>query len=153
MAFRWWVLAALSATFLKLCLASQGCGTNSPYTLGMINNDNVTTPANGSRTFHVYLPLSYDSSTEVPLVLLFHGGGGTGLGAQKYGMNCYADLYDFVVVYPDGLFNTWNGGACCGKASAANVDDMLFVNVMLDYLESILCINTAKIFATGSFFS
>jgi len=46
-----------------------------------------------------------------PVLLVFHGGGGTSLNAEKqFGFSQLADEYRFVAVYPQGMNNQWNDG-------------------------------------------
>eukprot|EP00026_Physarum_polycephalum_P012680 Phypoly_transcript_13007.p1 GENE.Phypoly_transcript_13007~~Phypoly_transcript_13007.p1 ORF type:complete len:318 (-),score=34.48 Phypoly_transcript_13007:129-1082(-) len=86
-----------------------------------------------------------------PIIFLFHGGGGTGLQAQNsYGMDTISNTYDVITVYPNGVDNTWNAGdQCCGQANARNISDIEFVNVMLDHIQSVMCIDSTRIYATG----
>jgi polyhydroxybutyrate depolymerase len=105
------------------------------------------------RTYHIYIPVCYNNSTPVPLVVLIHGTYGSGLGAEaKYGMDAYAEKYGFIVVYPDAInftVRTWNGGSCCGQAARDGIDDVGFISSMIGVIEAQLCIDTARIFATG----
>jgi polyhydroxybutyrate depolymerase len=66
-------------------------------------------------------------------------------------MDDVADREGFVTVYPDGLgvLGTWNGGGCCGYAVQNDVDDVGFVTALLDHLEQALCIDRARVFASG----
>jgi polyhydroxybutyrate depolymerase len=89
----------------------------------------------------------------MPLVLLFHGGGGSGeqLELRSSRMDEVADREGFLVVYPDGtgLIRTWNAGSCCGKAVRENTDDVGFVAALLDHLEQSLCLDRRRIYASG----
>ena len=89
----------------------------------------------------------------MPLVLMFHGGGGSGeqLELRSSRMNEVADREGFIAVYPDGLglLRTWNAGACCGKGSREDVDDVGFVRALLDHLEESLCIDRRRVYASG----
>ena len=60
-----------------------------------------------------------------------------------------ADRDGVLVVYPEGIGNSWNAGSCCGTASAQDVDDLQFVAVLLDELETRLCVDTDRVYATG----
>ena len=54
------------------------------------------------------------------------------------GLNRKADEAGFIAVYPNGTGHfssfTWNGGNCCGSAMRNNVDDVAFINTLLDDL-------------------
>ncbi len=105
------------------------------------------------RTFRVHLPPGYDARAPLPLVLMFHGGGGGSLQFELASarMDPIADRERFIAVYPDGtgVLKTWNGGGCCGYAVANDVDDVGFVRALLDHLEDVLCIDRRRIYATG----
>lgn len=56
----------------------------------------------------VFKPANYNKSQTYPLVYLLHGYSGNYKAWNKI-MNCqtYADKYGFIIVCPDGLFNSW----------------------------------------------
>ena len=65
-----------------------------------------------------------------------------------------ADLENFIVVYPEGVksslnIRTWNAGWCCGFASNNNIDDVGFIDSLLNTLVSQYAIDTNRIYATG----
>lgn len=104
------------------------------------------------RTYWVHLPPSYDPTRPTPLVLNFHGY--TFNATQHQRLTRYDDESDaegFIAVYPEGTGSSqsWNAGACCGEAAEQQVDDVGFVTAMLDALESELCIDPARVYATG----
>ncbi|AKF02979.1 Hypothetical protein DB32_000127 [Sandaracinus amylolyticus] len=105
-----------------------------------------------TRTFRVHVPPAGDGASRLPLVLVLHGGGGSGrqieIGSR---MNAIADREGFVAVYPDGTghIRTWNGGGCCGSAVTDDVDDVGFFAALLDHLEASLCVETSRVYATG----
>lgn len=63
------------------------------------------------RTYVVYRPASVTGRSAVPLVVMLHGGYGSGPQAEKdYGWNSEADSHRFVVAYPSGLHRAWGRG-------------------------------------------
>src|SRR5579883_3492453 len=55
------------------------------------------------RSYLLHVPKSYDGKTAVPLVFVFHGGGGNAQGAVRMtGMDSKADAANFIAVYPNG---------------------------------------------------
>ena len=102
------------------------------------------------RTYRVYRPATADRSRPVPLVLVLHGGLGTGAQAeQAYGWDAEADRGGFVVVYPDGVGHTWNAGICCGPAARRRIDDLGFLRSLLGVLQRNEGIDPGRIAATG----
>lgn len=57
------------------------------------------------RTYYIHFPPVHESSSQLPLVLVLHGGGkGDGLTPAKYlGFASLADSQGFVVAYPNGI--------------------------------------------------
>ncbi len=109
------------------------------------------------RWFIVDVPPRYASQGPLPLVLNFHGGGGSPSSARtQTGFSKLAARVGAIVVYPagSGRFTTerlltWNTGNCCGYAQAAKIDEVTFVRSLLDTLERLYPIDPNRIFATG----
>ena len=86
-----------------------------------------------------------------PLVLVFHGGGGTPEGMMRsIGMNDIADRNHFLVVYPAGVGRerggTWDIGT---PDSRSRADDVGFVRAILREMERRYPIDPRRIYATG----
>lgn len=106
--------------------------------------------AGRERAVRVHLPRGYDATKPTPVVLNFHGRNSTASQQELLtGMSPKADAAGFVVVYPSGVGQTWNGGLCCGEAQTAQVDDVGFTRAVLDELERKLCVDKRRVFATG----
>ena len=70
------------------------------------------------RTYHIYIPSSYNSSVKLPLVIALHGRGGNGesmILLTRGGFNWLADRDGFIAVYPDGIDRGWNDSRANGK--------------------------------------
>jgi polyhydroxybutyrate depolymerase len=109
-----------------------------------------------SRTFLVHLPPDFARREALPVLLAFHGGGGSAQGFQKYaGLDAVADREGFAVVYPDGTGRlgrrllTWNAGGCCGRARENRVDDVGFALRLLADLARDLPLDRTRVYATG----
>lgn len=130
--------------------AIDGCGRTT-YPLGVSTEASIVHDG-VERTFRVHVPPSYDATAATPVVLMFHGGFGSGRQLEtSSGMSTIADREGFIAVYPDGTggVRTWNGGACCNPAARDGVDDVGFVDALLDHLESELCVDPARVFSSG----
>jgi polyhydroxybutyrate depolymerase len=97
------------------------------------------------RTYVLHVPEGLTG--RVPLILSFHGHGGTGAGqARLTRMNPLSDRYGFIIAYPDGVRRAWNDGR---QANANGVDDIAFANALIDDLERRYSIDPKRIYATG----
>ncbi len=127
--------------------ASLGCEEGSldaSVTHGELEFDGVV------RTYELHVPPGYDGSTPMPLVLSFHGFTSTGLAQQESTeMNDLADQEGFLVAYPNGLYNAWNAGSCCGQAAELDVDDVGFARALIEELGGLGCIDERRVYATG----
>jgi polyhydroxybutyrate depolymerase len=98
----------------------------------------------------IHVPPSYDPSKGTTLVLNFHGVTSTPeRQAEQTRMNEESDARGFLVAYPAGVLNSWNGGQCCGTAWFNSVDDVQFVADLITKIEEEYCIDPRRIFAAG----
>ena len=110
---------------------------------------------NVNRNYLIYIPDSYDSEIDYPLMFLFHGFGGI---ASEFintaDMRDLAESKNFIVVYPQGLDlagtgSHWN----CSNPSADNksdVDDIGFIENLIDQLLiDYPVIDNKRIYAAG----
>ncbi|MGC2654178.1 MAG: PHB depolymerase family esterase [Mycobacterium sp.] len=145
----------LSVGLLGLVVLLSGClGGGRP--LGRQGGDNIpvgqsthTVQSGGiSRTFHLYRPQGLTGAA--PIVVMLHGGFGSGAQAERsYHWDSAADSGHFLVAYPDGLHRAWNAGTCCGEPQSAGVDDVGFITAMVADVEKQIPIDAARVFVTG----
>jgi len=102
------------------------------------------------RTYDVHVPPSYDGSTPVPLVVDLHGAT-SNKGQQRIisGFQALSDAEGFIVVYPQGLFDTWNAGTCCGGAVSNGIDDVGFLRALVQAIVAEANIDDRRIYITG----
>ncbi|MCV7402105.1 polyhydroxybutyrate depolymerase [Mycobacterium fragae] len=102
------------------------------------------------RTYRLYKPKGLPPSA--PLVVMLHGGFGSGQQAEKaYGWDDLADASKFVVAYPDGLNRAWNvdGGGCCGRPAKEGVDDVAFITAVVGDIGRNIGVDPSREYATG----
>lgn len=110
--------------------------------------DEHVTSGGLDRTYHVYVPVRHAASP--PLVVVLHGGFGTGAGAEAaYRWDALADREGFVMLYPDGLQRAWNAGDCCGQPLARGVDDVAFIETAIRATARTYATNPDRLYVTG----
>ena len=111
----------------------------------------------------IHLPAGDAPPRPLPVVLMFHGNGGTPLAAaRETGWVAKADAEKFIIVFPEGTrpdmtrppkFGSnnpaWNDGSGRFHAGAQNIADVAFIAALLDHLESEFAIDKQRVFATG----
>jgi len=139
------VIAMCLVVFLMCCL-----GGNSYGQYDSISHEGL------NRTYLLHLPIGYTGNESLPLVIAMHGGFGSANNLQDQSeLSVKADAEQFIVVYPEGVesallkIRTWNAGWCCGYASANAIDDVGFINSLLDSLIANYSIDVNRIYATG----
>jgi polyhydroxybutyrate depolymerase len=89
------------------------------------------------------------------LVLVLHGAGSDSEHFEaKTGYDQLADQDGFIVAYPDGVLadgaaRTWNAGSCCPPASATGIDDVSYLDELVDRLASTLPVDRKRVYAVG----
>lgn len=98
------------------------------------------------RNYMVYLPNNYTGGTNFPLVIHLHSGGWTAQQDMNYTkLNQVAENNGFIVVYPSAIDMRWNSGG----RPAPDVDDVGFINALIDIMSSRYSIDRERIYACG----
>lgn len=140
-----WFLAVVLLVGLAGC--RPGSGSPAPVPVGQ--SSRTVTVDGRARTVHLYRPATLPD--RAPLVLMLHGGFGTGTQAEGYyGWDAQADTGHFVVAYPDGVDRAWAvGGGCCGVPGSTGVDDVAFLSQVVATVRGLLPIDPDRVYATG----
>jgi polyhydroxybutyrate depolymerase len=104
------------------------------------------------RSYRLFVPTGLKESETIPLVLVFHGGGGTGWGTERLtGFSDLAEKERFIVAYPNGIERSWNDGrdTTVSRAHRDHVNDVHFVAAMIDAISKEHRIDPTRIYATG----
>lgn len=103
-----------------------------------------------NRTYVLHVPPNYTGRTPVPVVIDFHPLGGSGMGQMNANnWRTVSDTQGFIMVYPNGVGNSWNVGRCCNPAQQQNVDDVGFTRAIINQLKTDACIDAKRVYATG----
>ncbi|MEQ1874435.1 MAG: PHB depolymerase family esterase [Ilumatobacteraceae bacterium] len=131
--------------------------TGDPTGAGVTIDGELETSDGRTRTYHLYVPSDLPAGP-VPFLIALHGGTGSGSQFQSNsGFDELAQANGFLVVFPDGVglgrnedrLRTWNGGYCCGTAAKREVDDVGFIDALIDVLADEYEIDPNRIFAAG----
>jgi polyhydroxybutyrate depolymerase len=109
-----------------------------------------------NRSSLVYVPATYNEAIPTTLVLCLHGTTQTNtFFRDQINMYPIADTANFIVVIPQGLYdivagNTWNSGAgAAGYYPNSSVDDVGFLEALIDTMKQRYNIDAKNVFATG----
>jgi poly(3-hydroxybutyrate) depolymerase len=101
------------------------------------------------RRFKVHIPPSYHPDKPTPLVLCFHGGGGTMREIEQVSeMSVKADESGFIVVYPQAAAHRNTPPRWYTTIEEEN-HDVQFIRDLLEHLGDRLSLDPARIYATG----
>jgi len=64
-------------------------------------------------------------------------------------MAALADAEGFAVVWPQGRFDSWNGGWCCGQAASEQVRDVAFLRTLVEAVAAEVAVDRTRVYATG----
>lgn len=110
--------------------------------------------AGRQRTYVVH---DFASGRPAPVVIVLHGGGGNAANAVRMtGFDRVAERDGLITVYPDGTarqargrFLTWNAGHCCAAAMDNQVDDVGFIDAIIDTLVAAGRADGSRVYVTG----
>ena len=150
------VKGRLFVTFMALsslfsCSGNDDVPLNAPDTTGLFTR---TLSHNGiTREYILYVPDSRDETSEVPLMLNFHGFGQTADQYLKFAdMRSLADTENFILVYPQGTLLDgdphWNAGLK-SDTNKSNADDFGFVEALINEISSNYKIDPARVYSCG----
>lgn len=127
------------------------------FSLAIDGNGNIT--SQGIQRDFIYHAPGATVAEDLPVVLVFHGTGGSAQNIQSYsGFDAVADANGFLVVYPNstniGGIPQWNvyaddvaGHGGIGEPTAT--DDVIFIDDLLEHLCSTFNIDPSRVYATG----
>ncbi len=139
--------AGLSTTFRATNVASSTPGCKRPHASGQVAQS--FTYAGKSRTYQLYVPAAYKGTKRVPLVFDFHGFGSNAVQQMVYGnFKPQANANNFVIVAPDGQDGP--GGRHFNLTNEQGLqNDIAMVTSLLTHIEATLCVDPARVYATG----
>ena len=152
------VRTALALIGLSAAILLAGCGSSTqsdatPSAIPQAHGFNGTrytlrTAGGRVRSYIVFAPAS--AAGQRPLVLVFHGAGGTAeQTAQETDFVPVAAQDGLVVAFLQGYEDTWNEGAGHTPAEVAHVNDVEFAADAISQIESHYSIDPSRVAAAG----
>ncbi|MFI6780053.1 alpha/beta hydrolase family esterase [Micromonospora sp. NPDC050276] len=108
-----------------------------------------------SRPFQLHVPVGYDPTRKVPLVVLLHGYGSSGAQQERYfDLLPESDRRTFLYAMPNGTTDRigsrfWNAAESCCDVDNSGVDDLAYLERLLDSVESAYSVDAARVYLVG----
>tara|TARA_B100000686_G_C16076895_1_gene612034 strand:+ start:126 stop:581 length:456 start_codon:yes stop_codon:yes gene_type:complete len=137
----------IKAILIVLLMASFSFAQDGSLTEHTLEHDGL------SRSYLLYVPASYDGTTEWPLVISYHGNG-VDLVNHMSGtaMNKEADVAQYIVAYPQGLEICTLRGCAPGwnlLGRFSDNDDMGFSLALINQLKANYRIDPSRVHLAG----
>ncbi len=96
------------------------------------------------RTYKVHIPPDYTPDSLYPMIFNLHGYGSNAIEQQLYtGFDFVADTAGIIMVYPDGVNQSWN------VYSTTGVNDVGFLSPLIDTMSAGFSIDQSRVYSTG----
>jgi polyhydroxybutyrate depolymerase len=144
--------ATLGSLLVALYACGGGAGTATPTTAtypGQAGDFTKSVSVAGvTRTYLLHVPASYESASASPVVLLFHGGGGTAATISNVtgGFSALADRSGFIAVYPESVSGNWDDGR---ETITDHTNDVAFTAALLDAVAIEYRVDARRVYAAG----
>jgi polyhydroxybutyrate depolymerase len=123
--------------------SASGSSCNLPFAPGISQQDLMS--GQRPRTYRLFVPSGYTGRTPLPLVLDLHPSGGTSTGqARTSGFEGVAAREGFAVASLQAENGRWNV-----PVQDARADDVAYVGDVIDHVVARMCIDRARVYATG----
>lgn len=139
------ILFLLAASLCPLALAGEPSGELKQFKLET---------GGYARVYGVYAPRNLEKAKKYPLLVILHGGGGTGKGMPRLtrgGFEKLAGERGALLAYPEGIDKNWNDYRAdkSRKAQRENIDDVAFISAMLDEIAKGYPVDKERVYAAG----
>ena len=137
----------LKFTFLSFAIIVAGC-----------KNESTTDPFNfanqdfSKRSYVISIPDNYNPSDPSPLLFAFHGYSINGKDTQELtDFDKLGKSQRYIVIYPNSFEDKgyWTDGCSCHGLEEMGIDDVLYVDYLIDKIKKEYSIDTTRIYAMG----
>jgi len=143
---------------LRVSIVFAACSGEGGGPVGPIENPPIDAPGDyqllvassgGIRGYSLHVPAGWNGSSALPVLLVFHGVPRGDMRALT-GFDAIADAHGFAVVYPESRDQDWAVGCtACTAAARGGIDDVRFVEDLLDDLAGSLPVDSGRVWAAG----
>jgi len=116
----------------------------------------LTVDGKTTRQYFLVAPDSYDSTKPLPILVGLHGiNGSPAAFRDQFLFGALTSEYNYVGIFPLGWGDevnsspTWNAGSCCLSAMIANINDVEFVQAIIQEVKKNYLIDESRIWAVG----
>ncbi|HEY8078486.1 MAG TPA: alpha/beta fold hydrolase, partial [Labilithrix sp.] len=107
-----------------------------------------------ARPYNFRVPSGYDATKPTPLVVALHGYADWGAKIDGFGLGTIVDAKGFLYAYPNGSVDLsgnrfWNATDACCNLTFLPVDDVAYLNAVLDDIEAKYNVDPKRIFVVG----
>jgi polyhydroxybutyrate depolymerase len=119
------------------------------------SSSKTTSPLIVQRPYDVDVPAGIDTSKAAPLIVLVHGYGANGFVQDAlFGFAQLADARRVYVAHPDGTTDAsgskfWNATEACCDFNHTGVDDVAYLNAVVDDMQKNFAIDSKRVFFVG----
>jgi len=145
---RAWLFVGTLGILLGLSVSAQAQG-NAASACRLPHESDIQqrqiTSGQKQRSYQLFVPPGYNGTTRLPLVMELHGSGGTAAGqARTSGFQEVATREGFAVASLQADGGRWNVPIHDDRP-----DDVQYVGDVIDDVASIVCLDPARVYATG----
>ena len=116
----------------------------------------LTVEGKTTRQYFLVAPDSYDPTTPLPILIGLHGINGSPASFRdQFLFGALASEYKYVGIFPLGWGDevnsnpTWNSGSCCLSAMVANINDVEFIQAIIQEVKKNYFVDESRIWAVG----
>ena len=149
-------LFLLQTVFILGCATSRMSGEGEALAAGTYRFRLDQRVVGARRHYRLHVPDRSAPDEAAALVVVLHGAFGTPRGMERIsGFSDLADQEGFLVAYPAGaygifgLLRHWNAGHCCGRAARDDLDDVGFLDQVIDDIRGRVDVDDRRIYMVG----
>ncbi len=142
----------LNIILLLLFISCSKTDDSQPLTLDLFEFRDTIIHNGIERSYVIHFPPSYNDTNKLPLVIALHGGG-EGDGQDMLEKNHFdevGDIKNYISLFPNGVFADWADGRGVTDSDVAGIDDVSFLNDLIDHLIEKYKIDANRIYVCGA---